>query len=517
MHNPTLAVGVREWVRLHPVTADLVSVAAGATLVLAFAPFGWRVIAIFAPAMLVLLWLDASIARTFWRGYLFGLAFFGLGVSWVYNSIHEFGHAPAALAAAITLSFVLFLALYPALTGLLVKRCFVTSKWITLGVAFPAAWTALEWLRSWVLTGFPWLLLGQAQVDTPLAGIIPVFGVLGASWLSVTTSGLLVLSFVSKDLSRWVSLVAIALIWLSGDILDQLDWAQSTGNTLTASLIQGNVAQELKWQAEHRERALELYRDLTEAHWDSDLIVWPETAIPAFYHDIAASYMSSLADEAQRQHSNLLIGLFFYDRGTDEAYNSLALLSDTVSFYHKRHLVPFGEFMPFRGLLAWMEEMVVIPMSDLGSGQGRPLLKSDGISIGVSICYEDAYGNEVIDAFPEANLLVNVSNDAWFGDSLAPHQHLEIARLRALETRRYLLRATNTGISAVIDPKGKILGRSPQFETDVLTATITPLQGLTPFARWGNWPLITLLSLSLLIISRPLWAMRAKEHRVNNA
>lgn len=501
MLGDTPSMNVREWLRRQPVIADILALGAGAALVLAFAPFAWWLIVVLAPAVLMFLWLDCPAHRAFRRGYLFGLSFFGVGVSWVFNSIYEFGDAPAFLALLITLAFVLFLSLYPALTGALIARLTNVPEGIKLALVFPSVWVLMEWLRSWVITGFPWLLVGQAHAETPLVGIIPVFGVLGASWLSLSTSGLVVLILTVQGQIRWLSLVTIVCIWGGTNFLGKVPWVEPAGAPFSASLIQGNVSQDAKWLPENRQATLNLYRDLTRKHFTSDLVVWPESAVPAFYRQLERTYFMPLMQEARNNRTQLVVGVFYYDPNTDRAYNSMASLGDSVEFYHKRHLVPFGEFMPLRGLLVWMDDFLNIPMSDLGAGRGTPVLNFGKLAAGVSICYEDAYGNEVIDALPAANFLINVSNDAWFGDSLAPHQHLEIARLRAVETGRFLLRATNTGISAVINERGEILSRSPQFKTDVLTDTVIPMKGLTPFARWGNWAIVTLLLVSLLIIT----------------
>jgi apolipoprotein N-acyltransferase len=491
----------RAHLRRYPVLADVLAALAGGVLVLGFAPVEWRPLSVLAPALLLLLWLESTPGQAFRRGYLFGLAFFGFGVSWVFNSIHVFGEAPAALAGLITASLVLFIALYPAVAGYLVNRYVPGSDALRLTLAYPAAWTLLEWVRGWLLTGFHWLTLGQAQLDWPLAGIVPIFGATGASWACMLTAGLLVLAMLGPGSRRWMAVAGMLFLWIMGWLLNAATWTSPTGAALTASLVQGNVPQDEKMTDERLRPTLDLYRRMTRAHWDSDLIVWPETAVPTWHDRVAESFLRPLAREAQRHGTGLLTGVFAYDPRTGDAYNAVVRPGEDPSFYFKRHLVPFGEYLPLRGLLMWMKDMLIIPMSDLSSGDGRPLLslpRLDNLTVGVSICYEDAYGAEINDALPQAALLVNVSNDAWFGDSLAPHQHLEIARLRALETGRDLLRATNTGISAIIDARGAIVARSPQFETHVLTGTVRPRQGLTPFSRWENWAVVILASCSLL-------------------
>ncbi|MCP4409678.1 MAG: apolipoprotein N-acyltransferase [Gammaproteobacteria bacterium] len=495
---------VAEWTEVlqrRPIGAKLIALVAGASLVLVFAPYGWWPLSLAAPAVLLFLWLDCSARQSFWRGYAFGLGLFSLSVSWVYNSIYEFGHAPPLLAFSITLLFILFLSLYPALTGLLAHRLRCLPLAVRLTLVYPLIWMLLEWLRGWVLTGFPWLLLGQAHVDTPLAGIIPVFGVLAASGLNMLLAGLIVLSFATAGRTRVISVVLIVSITLVAQFLTYIDWTQPTGSSIKVSLIQANIPQDIKWQPERFQPTLDLYRNLSRAHWSSDIIIWPETAVPAYYHQVEESFLTPLAEEAQAHGSELLVGIFVRGKGQGRTYNSIIKPGLSPQFYHKRHLVPFGEYFPFRGVLAWMADLIVIPMSDLETGRDLPIVQLQDYKVGVSICYEDAYGNEVIDALPEADLLVNISNDAWFGDSLAPHQHLEIARLRALEAGRYLLRSTNTGISAVIDPKGGIVARSPQFRADVLTAKIVAHGGLTPYARWGNWALLVIIFVVLIVFT----------------
>lgn len=489
------------WLQLHPRIGYLLALLAGASLVTAFAPFGWWPMSILAPAVLMFAWMGSSAKRRFWQGYFFGLGLFGSGISWVFNSIYEFGHAPFALALLITLLFVLFLALYPALTGLLAHGLRYLSPALGLTIVYPTCWTLMEWLRSWVLTGFPWLLLGEAHVDTPLAGIIPIFGVLGASWLSMAITGILLLTLISSVRTGIVSLLAIAAILGLSQALLSIRWTAPSSAPLTVSLVQANISQDTKWQPGYFLDTLDLYRTLTQAHWDSDIIIWPETAVPAVFHQVNEAYFRPLTAEADENHADLLLGTFYHDEASGKTYNSIVRLAQQPAFYHKRHLVPFGEYFPLRMLLSWMMKYIVIPMSDLSSGEGRPLIRLDDYSIGVSICYEDAYGNEVIEALPEANLLVNVSNDAWFGESLAPHQHLQIARLRALESGRYLLRSTNTGISAVIAPNGEIVAQSPQFETHVLTVAVKAHNGLTPYARWENWGMVMLLCAVLLTLT----------------
>lgn len=482
----------------HPRAADALALFAGAPLVLAYAPFEWRWVVFLPPALLMLLWLDASPGRAFRRGYLFGLGQFGLGVSWVYASIHFFGHAIAPLAAAITLGFVALVSLYPAILGALIARMRLSNPIVALVLVMPAAWVLFEWLRGWFLTGFPWLLLGHTQVDTPLGGFAPVLGVYGVSWVVALVSGLSALTLAASRPRHYLALPAVAVLFALGWLLQGQVWTQPQGAPIRAALVQGSIPQDQKWEVEQFVPTLKLYRDLTREHWDADLIVWPETAIPAYYREVEEVYLDPLRAEAEANNAGMVIGIFIYEDAARAVYNSVISLREEGSQYYKRHLVPFGEYLPLRGLLFWLSPYMEIPMSDLSRGSGKPLVRAAGQAIGVSICYEDAFGEEVIDALPEATLLVNVSNDAWFGGTVAPWQHLEIARMRALETGRYMLRATNTGVSAIIDERGALLGTTAQSKTEVLSLTVQPRSGMTPYAAWGNWAVVMLCALAVM-------------------
>jgi len=263
--------------------------------------------------------------------------------------------------------------------------------------------------------------------------------------------------------------------------------------------VQGNIPQELKWQPEQQGATLERYVALTRQHLDSDLVVWPETAVPAFYDQVEADFLEPLGMELQQYGVSLLTGIPVLDRSRWEYFNAVISLDQPQRFYYKVHLVPFGEYLPLRDWLAEVLDFLPVPEADFSAGDPQqPLLTAAGYPVGASICYEIAFGEQLIGALPEAAFLVNVSNDAWFGDSLAPHQHLEMARMRARETERYLLRATNTGISAIIDADGRLLVQSRQARTEAISADLEPRKGATPYVRYGNWPVVIACSLVLL-------------------
>ena len=469
---------------------DLAALLAGAMLPLAFAPFGLFPVAVISLAILFQLWNGVSTRRAFARGWLFGLGFFGVGVSWVQVSIHQFGLPVLAFSVSATVLFVAILSLYPAGVGYLANRFFSGDERRRFLLVLPALWTAVEWLKGWFLTGFPWLSLGYSQIDAPLGGFAPVLGAYGVSLAVAWSAGVLSHIFTVRRIRMLAWLLPL---WGGAWLLGQVPWTEPVQErSLEVALIQGNVQQAIKWEPSERRAMLDHYMSLTAPHWGKDLIIWPETAIPEFYAE-DSPYVQALKAQAKARGTDILVGVPYLE-SREVYYNSVISLNQG-GLYHKRHLVPFGEFMPFEPVLGRFLDFLSIPMSSFTSGShDQPLLQAAGQAVGVSVCYEDAFGEEVIDALPEAGLLVNVSNDAWFGDSLAPHQHLEIARMRALETGRYLLRATNTGISAIIDEQGKVIAQSPQFRSHALMAEVHAYQGATPFVMWGNGAIVLLFS-----------------------
>ncbi|WP_006788504.1 apolipoprotein N-acyltransferase [Thiorhodospira sibirica] len=480
---------------LYPALRYVLALICGVGLVFSFAPYAQRPLAVLCLLPLFWLWGQAPRRQAMGLGYAFGLGFFGAGVSWVYYSLHLFGEAIAPLAALLTALFVAFLALYPALLGAVIASLRPRHQGLTWLLVIPALWVLFEWWRGWFLTGFPWLLLGHSQVDTPLGGYAPVLGVYGVSLLVATLAGALVWGLNDIKRRALPAAALVALIWAGGYGLQMRAWTQPDAVSLQVALLQGNVAQETKWQAEGLEISMAVYAELHQQALGSDLIVWPETAIPTFYDEILEDYLLPLAEQARAHGGETLVGIFVYEPLRQHIYNSIVHLGGSPYVYaphayHKRHLVPFGEYLPGRSLLMWLNAWLEIPMSDLDVGTAAPVLTVGEIPLGLSVCYEGAFGEQVIEALPQARVLVNVSNDAWFGDSIAPHQHLEIARMRSLETGRPMLRATNTGISAVIDYDGRLIARSPQFTTHLLQAEIYPRQGATPYSKLSNMPVL---------------------------
>lgn len=400
------------------------------------------------------------------------------------------------MAAVVTTAFVALLALFPWLAVYGVRKLRPRMDGVALWFGLPAAWVLSEWIRIWFLTGFPWLFLGYSQTDTPLANIAPVFGVLGVSFGVALLAGGLAWVCLRPGIKRVAVGVIVALGILSGAALLDRDWTTPAAEPLSVALLQGNIAQDKKWDPMYRAMTLERYRRLTAQHWGADLIVWPEAAVPVWYGQ-AAEYLAALERAAREAGSALVLGVPVRD-DEGNAYNAVISLSEPPTFYYKRHLVPFGEYVPLRGLIGPALDILGAPMSDFAPGTEARLLRAAGIPVGAFICYEAAFGAEVADLLPEARLLINLSNDAWFGDSLGPQQHLQIARMRAIETERPLLRATNTGITAVIDHEGQVLERAPQFEVAAITAEVMPREEATPYMRWRDWPVLG-VSVGLLL------------------
>jgi apolipoprotein N-acyltransferase len=464
---------------------------AGAATVLAFAPAGFWPLAAVTFAVLVHQWMHAPPRRCLWLGFCFGIGLSGAGVSWVYISMHQFGGMPAPLAAFCTIAFCAYLALFAAAAGWLQARVPAPDA-ARACLLIPAAWVLFEWLASWIFTGFPWLALGTAAVGWPLQGYAPLVGAYGLSFITLSLAGM-AWGF-AKTRRKWTYAVAALAVLGAGEALRYASWTRPAGLPVAAALLQGNVEQEMKFRPERYARIQETYARLAEGT-GARLIVLPESAVPRYLDAVDRAYLTRLESAARRNGGDLLLGVP-YRHGADY-YNSVFTLGVSPrQSYHKSHLVPFGEFTPPG--FDWLMRTVEVPMSNFSSGAAdQPPLAVAGQRIAVNVCYEDVFGEEIARRAADATLLVNVSNVAWFGDSLAPAQHLQMARLRAVETGRMHLAATNTGITAAIDRDGRVLARLPQFQEGRLEIMAQGYAGATPYLRLRDWPIV-LLSLGLL-------------------
>ena len=478
-----------------------VPLVAGAASVAGFAPFYAWPVPLLALTALFLVWrASGSALQAALSGFAFGLGYFLAGVSWVYVSLHVFGSMPVALAALSTFLFCAYLALFPAAAGWAVARFTPAGTGARLVLA-AAAVVGFEWLRGWLFTGFPWLNLGTSQVPgSPLAGYAPYLGAYGVSLAAAGASALLAALLSSRGRARWTASLGAAALFVAGGLGLLVPWTTPAGPSVTIGLLQGNVAQEIKWRPDVRAKTLAGYhRMITET--DARIVIIPETALPAFLDELPKDYVASLVEHGREKGKEILLGTVERDHHGDgfRYYNSVVrLTAGKMPSYRKRHLVPFGEFIPpgFRFVLAVLK----IPMSDFSAGDdSQPPLVAAGIPFGVAICYEDIFGEEVIDFLPRAQILLNVSNDAWFGRSFAADQHMQASQMRALETGRWMVRSTNTGASAAIDERGRVVSRLPAFTAGALVEKVTPRKGATPYSRWGNGPAL-LLAAALAIL-----------------
>jgi len=477
----------------------LISFFAGLFLPLAYAPFNLFWLAPLSYACLFFSWNRLKPSRSFICGFIFGCTSFFSGIHWVYVSIHDFGQLHPVIAALLTLLLVMVLACYTGLTGCVAVRWFPSEGPKAWLVSFPAIWVLFEWLRGWFLSGFGWLSAGYSQTDSWLMGFAPIGGVYLMSWIVLLSAGSIVCILIGSSRLRIRVLFFMAILWGIGFTLNKYSWGYANGRALTVSLIQGAIPQDIKWQPEQFIPTLELYKSLTEESKDSHLILWPEAAIPALYHTVEG-FLEEVNAIALENGSTVALGILRDDPSGETIQNTLAILDEETRFYVKRHLVPYGEVFPVPGFIRNWLRLMNLPYTDLASGEpDQPPMQIAGEMAAITICYEDLFGAEQLHYFPKASLIVNVSNDAWFGDTIAPHQHLQISRVRSAEVGRYTLRATNTGISAVIDPLGKVVSRSPQFEPHVLKAVVQGYTGSTPYVLWGNY-FSTLAAFMVLLI-----------------
>jgi apolipoprotein N-acyltransferase len=480
----------------------------GLALALAFAPVDYVPLALLCPAALFILWHDATPREAAWRGFLFTGGTFLAGTYWLYHSIHLVGQAPIWIALFLMLGMVSVMAGYSALVGYVAARWFARrglARWL---LVLPSLWVLSEWIRGWFMSGFPWLALGYTQLATPLRGYAPVLGVYGVSLAVALSAGVLAALVLGTKRERVASIVIGAAVWGLGATLAPVQWTRTLGNPVRVALVQGAVPQSMKWQPAQRERTMQLYLDLTVPYLGTDIIVWPESAVPAL-EEYVRPYLARVSGAALARGSSLIMGLIRRDPASDSHFNSVASWTRGApqqQWYDKRRLVPFGEFFPVpQAVRDWLR-LMNLPYSDFqpGSEQQSPL-RAGGVRLAPTVCYEDAYGSEQLRLVRESSLLVNVTNDAWFGDSTAPHQHLDISRMRSLESGRAMLRATNDGVTALIEHDGSLTGTLPQFKPAVLTGVVQPRTGLTPYVRFGNVPVIVLLAVAL---GGAAWAQR---------
>tara|TARA_R110000824_G_scaffold7892_4_gene35866 strand:- start:98954 stop:100474 length:1521 start_codon:yes stop_codon:yes gene_type:complete len=473
---------------------------AGAIAPLSLSPVDFWPLALVSVFLLLLLLENTGSRQAAWLGWCYGLGFFGLGASWVYVSINVYGNASGMFAAFLTLIFVAGLALLFTLQCWLYQRYFAG---IYRAFGFAACWVLFEWLRSWLLTGFPWLYLGYAHNDTWLAGLAPVLGVMGISFAVVLISGLLFDLYQFRIHQKTIkvrhfalTLLLFTLLGVGPLSLHNIDWVSRIPNRdAEVALVQANIDQDLKFDPAYISEGLNLYMGLSDPLWDADIVIWPETAIPLIYQRAEAelAYFDQLARESS---SSLVSGILY--REDRRIFNSITALGNGEGVYHKQKLVPFGEYVPLSGLMDPLLQIFNLPMSSLSAGPAnQPLLQASGYQLAAYICYEVVYPDFVRKQAYQADFLVTISNDTWFGASFGPLQHLQMAAMRALENGRYMVRATSNGVTAFINEKGQIISQTEQFEIATLSSIVPAFSGRTPFSYWGSLPIV-LFSLFVL-------------------
>lgn len=471
----------------------------GVTTVLGFAPFYLFPAPVITLALLFRLWRHRTPAHIAWLTFSFNMGLFGAGVTWIYVSLHDFGAMPMPIASFSLLVLCGYLSLFPALASWMLARL-NPARPLLLALAAAAVWMLSEWLRGTLFTGFPWLATGYSQAPhSPLAGFAPLVGVYGVSFILILSSGLLSLSLSDGKTGAIRYLPLLLVIWATGFGLKQIQWTQPQGEPVSVSLLQGNISQDLKWQPDHLIDSMNIFARLAEES-RSRLIITPEISVPLRRDEVPADYLELLAGYARRNQGDILIGMVESPGSQDVYYNTMFSFGTAPDqTYRKYHLVPFGEYIPLKAVFGWVIDVLKIPLSDFSRGglDQRPMHLA-GQRIAINICYEDVFGEEIINQLPEATLLVNVSNDAWFGRSIGPRQHLQISQMRALETGRYMLRATNTGVTAMINEQGVVLQEAEIFTTTSLNVSAQGFSGSTPYVRFGNSIALGLAGLVLL-------------------
>ncbi|MDO9322075.1 MAG: apolipoprotein N-acyltransferase [Pseudomonas sp.] len=483
------------WITRPGWPGNLLALLAGALTPLALAPFDFWPLSLLSLALFYLGLRELAPKAALWRGWCYGLGLYLAGIGWIYVSIHDHGGASPALAGGLMLAFCTTLAFFFGLPAWLWARWLRRNEApLADALAFAALWLAQEAFRGWFLTGFPWLYAGYSQLDGPLSGLAPVGGMWLISFVLALSAALLI--NLPRLRSRPAFLVAGLLLlsapWLASFALNGHAWTRPAGAPLSVAMLQGNVAQSLKWDPAQLRAQLDLYRDMSRSAKQTDLIVWPETAVPVL-KEYAEDYLAGMATFANSRQSALITGVpirQLNELGEKRYYNGITVIGQGQGTYLKQKLVPFGEYVPLQDQLRGLITFFNLPMSDFARGPAtQPLLQAKGYSIAAYICYEVVYPDFAAALAAQSNILLTVSNDAWFGSSIGPLQHLQMAQMRALEAGRWMIRATNNGMTVLIDPFGQISAQLPQFEQGVLYGEVVPMQDLTPYLRWRSWPL----------------------------
>ena len=495
----------------YPLFYIVISFWLGALSVLSFAPFNHHFISLISLSGLFYIWHRLRNARQgFFSGLFFGLGLFGFGISWSYISLNTYGGMPPWLSYLSTFLFSLFCASFIGIIG-----------WFSLHrksnfFLIPFIWTFFECIKGWVFTGFPWLTMGYSQVpSSPLVGFLSIIGIYGLTLILTSLALLISLIFLNKNKrSQLLKVGVVAVVLVSGQLLKYIEWTEPSGEPISISLVQGNIAQDIKWQKETVTQTLQIYQKLIQKT-KGQIILLPETALPLLAEYIPETFKKSILLHASKERAHVLIGAI--ERHDTKYFNVVFNLgSDSSQVYRKSHLVPFGEFIPLKFIFQYIyTHYLNMPMNDLSRGSiHQEPMAIENQKIAFNICYEDVFGEEIIRALPSATILANVSNDAWYGRSIAAYQHLQFSQARAIETGRMVIRSTNTGATAIIDEHGVVKEILPTFTEGILEGYVQGFKNTTPYVFCGNWPVIILCFIVLLgwfmRHSKLLWVLKKK-------
>lgn len=491
---------------------SLIALLAGSAMTFAYSPFNIWPVALLGLIVAIRQLLRFR-HRAFLTGWLFGLGWFGAGISWVHVSISQFGGLPLIASIGLMALLCSYLALYPALAFYLTSRFIKPTLW---PLALPFFWVLSEWLRSWFLTGFPWLSVGYSQLFSPLSGWIPIIGETGVSALLVMLASSVVIGIQQRKYIPAALVVVVTHV--AGLVLNQVEWVTPSQSHRIA-MVQGNIAQSLRWVPEQDRPTMEAYANMTDWVWDNDLIIWPEAAVPRI-EMLAQDYLVEMDNRAAEHNTAIVTGIVNYSYESGNAWNNLIVLGKkseqdpqgnyryfNANRYAKHHLLPVGEFVPFEDWLRPLAPLFDLPMSSFSRGDFQQTnIEANGIHLAPAICFEIAFPRQVMaNINADTDMIVTVSNDAWFGHSHGPNQHLEIAQMRAKEFGIPVIRATNNGITAFIDHHGDITAALPQFEAGTLSATVTSTKGTTPYRSFGDlfmWALSIIGLIAALVLQQ---------------
>ena len=477
---------------------------------LSFSPFHISIIALLSIGWLFYTTIYCSPKKAAWRGYLFGLGYFGSGISWVFISINTFGFQTSSailnllLSGLLTTIFICFLSLYIGFSLYISTKFSFNKSILKKAIIFSVIWILVEILRGWMLTGFPWLYIGYSQTNTFISSLAPLGGIYLVSLSVVIVATFSVLLLVSKNLRLKVKIVIYILIILSTSLfLKHKSWTTpSNPNNVSVSLVQANISQNSKWNPDELNNILKIYDTLTKQNIEP-LIFWSENSIPIFPEDIR-SYLRYINDLGIKNNAAILVGLPYMDKKTGNYYNAAQVLGYGHGLYLKHQLVPFGEYFPLNKLLGPTLRFMNIPASNFSAGpKKQPYILMNKVPVSIFICYEIAFPEQVKNQSKSSSVIAVISDDAWFGNSLGPWQHLQLAQMRAIENGRYVIQSTNDGITAIINQYGQVTKQLPQFKRAVLTGKVMLFEGQTPWQRYGIIPILMLLILLLIISVQP--------------